>query len=976
MKKSIILSSIVFLFSLTVVFSSNSICGEFRAFGDQNYIRGTGIPVTEVDHFMIESLDIKYLLRVYNGGLVDSETAIVSSSVILINGTEVLGPDNFNQTINFLEVLLDGVLSLGENEISVELEGKPGGSLTVNITGVCIDEDNDGFDIEGGPCGPIDCNDNDPSINPGAPEICNGIDDDCNSEVDEIFDVGVSCSVGVGECLRESIKVCDSSGTSTVCDAVPGEPSPEVCDGLDNDCNGEIDNGVLNTFYEDLDQDTYGNPEVDIQACFAPTGYVEDNQDCDDTDPDKYPSNIEVCDGKDNDCDSEIDEGVKNTYYEDSDSDGYGNQGSSIQACTAPDGYVEDSTDCDDTRSDVNLGQSEVCDSVDNDCDGEIDEGVKNTYYEDADGDNFGNTDSIILACSAPTGYVEDNSDCEDSDASIYPGAIEECGDSIDQDCDGQDLVCPCTDSDNDNFFAEGGVCGPIDCNDNDPTINPGGKEICEDNIDQDCDGKDLPCILEDVDGDLWSVAQGDCDDTNSDIFPGATDFPGNGIDEDCDGQDAISPRLSDMDSDGYTAEDGDCHDQNPNTFPGATEIPCNGIDEDCDGTDFCNLTPTVEPESGYICGEVFDARTEVPLEGASIKMADAGQMQTDAQGKFSFPTPNEGVYLILIEKEGYTYAQRQIVVKTSHDFAVEPVYLVPIDPVTANITPENGGVLINSTNDVQLHFEPGAVTEAIEVSATRFYDSRELPGDLPSTSHFTTALELLPDGLTFDTPVRLLVENTYDIAPGTPVPAGYYRKDLGVWIPDGMGKITDDGQYMEYYITHFSPYDLNFGPRLPPNSKAPTKENTKDKSDNSNTPHPCGKAGKTGQSKVVYHDGELMEKYSLPIYQSLEKSNNLSLIYHSSSANPRSILSIEYNIDPIDMTLPEKVEFKVNIVGKSKGAIYNSTEGEINPKYLFNGINFRGEQLSTGSYPYIIQLTNWYPGLFLSSFYLQFLLF
>ncbi|MGA1871193.1 MAG: MopE-related protein [bacterium] len=619
--------------------------------------------------------------------------------------------------------------------------------------------------------------------------------------------------------------------------------------------------------------------------------------------------------------------------------------------------------DCNDSRSDINPDASEVCNQIDDNCDGEIDEGVKNTYYEDADSDTFGNPDSSILACTAPSGYVEDNSDCDDTKSDINTAALEICGDGIDQDCSGEDLECPCTDIDNDGFAIEGNKCGPIDCDDTNPAINPGAQEICEDNIDQDCNGNDQPCVLKDIDGDLFSEAQGDCNDNNPDIFPGATDIPDNGIDEDCNGEDAIAYHLTDMDSDGYTAFDGDCHDQNPAVYPGAEEIICNGIDEDCDGADLCDQAPEASDTSAYIDGEVFDASTKAPIAHARIKMADVGQSITNERGKFSFPTPDEGVYLLLIEKEGYTYAQRRIRVKSGHDFAVDSIYLVPLDPIVASITPEAGGYLVNSTQDVELHFEPDTVSETVGVSATRFHHSQELPGDLPPTSYFTCAVELLPDGLSLKKPVRLLVENTFDFAPGTPVPVGYYRKDLGQWVADGMGKITADGKYMEYYVRHFSPYDLNFPASPPENATPPRKENITDENGKVNEPKPCGKAGNSGQSKVVFRNGELMEEYKLPSYHALGQSYSLSLMYTSNSANPKSILSMNYDIDSDQMAIPEKIEFETSVGGRKRRGVYWGTEGMIGSKFLFNAINFQEKQLSTGVYPYSLKLTYWYTG-------------
>ncbi|WP_282135464.1 MopE-related protein [Seonamhaeicola maritimus] len=124
------------------------------------------------------------------------------------------------------------------------------------------------------------------------------------------------------------------------------------------------------SFYEDLDGDGFGNSEVATIHCTAPVGYVDNDEDCDDNDADNYPGNTEVCDGKDNNCDGEIDEGVTNTFYADNDGDGYGNNQQSVTACNVPDGYVEDNTDCDDTNPNVNPNANEVVgNGIDDDCD-------------------------------------------------------------------------------------------------------------------------------------------------------------------------------------------------------------------------------------------------------------------------------------------------------------------------------------------------------------------------------------------------------------------------------------------------------------------------------------------------------------------------------------------------------------------------------------------------------------------------------
>lgn len=304
-----------------------------------------------------------------------------------------------------------------------------------------------------------DCNDQNAAIFPGATEVCDGIDNNCDGLTDEGLTVNTFYPDADGDGFGDFNAPLDTCLPTAPVGFVtnnmdcldndagiyPG--AIEVCDGLDNNCNGLSDDGLPTTnYYQDNDGDGFGNANSSLPSCSPepPGGFVANDLDCNDNDAAINPNAIETCDDLDNNCDGSVDEDLDTyLYYADTDGDGQGTENASIATCqsTPPAGYVPNDFDCNDSNAAIFSGADEICDGVDNDCDLSIDEGLpSNFYYVDADGDTFGSSESPISTCSdsIPPGYVDNGLDCDDTNAAINPNGDEgEVLDSLDNDCNG-----------------------------------------------------------------------------------------------------------------------------------------------------------------------------------------------------------------------------------------------------------------------------------------------------------------------------------------------------------------------------------------------------------------------------------------------------------------------------------------------------------------------------------------------------------
>jgi len=498
-------------------------------------------------------------------------------------------------------------------------------------------------------------------------------------------DVG---TLGRGRIELYEVPDADSDGTADATDGCPN--------------NAALTAPV--TYYRDADGDGYGVSTTSQSLCqtSAPVGYVSNFSDCNDANAAIKPGAPELCADStvDNNCDGtatgvDANASDKVTFYRDADSDGYGTSGTTSLACTVPTGYVSNSTDCNDSNAAIKPGAAELCADVgvDNNCNGstsDVDANAadKSTFFRDADGDGYGTSGTTSLACTVPTGYVSNSTDCNDSNAAIKPGAPELCADStVDNNCDGtatgvdtnaSDKVTFYADADGDTYTLATGakfcsgttntgyratVSSPVDCDDTKATVYPSAPELCADaTVDNNCNGNatevdanasDKVTFYTDADGDTYTLATGakfcsgttntgyratvsspvDCDDTKAAVYPGALELCADAtVDNNCNGNATeVDANASDKVT-FYTDADGD-------TYTLATGAKfCSGTTNtgyratvsspvDCDDT-----KATVYPSAPELCADsTVDNNCNGNATEVDANASDKGSYYADA---------------------------------------------------------------------------------------------------------------------------------------------------------------------------------------------------------------------------------------------------------------------------------------------------------------------------------------------------------
>ncbi len=500
-----------------------------------------------------------------------------------------------------------------------------------------------------------DCDDSNALINPVANEVCNDIDDDCDGTADNTDNSWYADVDGdtFGD-FDTASDVCQPGYVSdaTDCDDDDSTINPgadELCDGIDQDCSGVPDNDPVDpdTFYLDGDSDGYGDSAATTEACSRPAGYAEVDGDCNDADQDIYPDAEELCDAKDNDCDGETDE-TPPTWYADADGDGHGDAGVTSQGCDPPsvNGWSAKSDDCNDSNDQIYPLAPERCNDLDDDCDITIDEDAidQPTWYNDGDSDGYGATSPTQVACDQPSGYVDNSDDCNDGEADVNPDTVWYA------DTDNDQFGDPSGATMTQCVQPTGFVRDATDCNDADGSQNPATVWY------PDTDGDDYgemggTTMVQCAQPAAHVMDNTDCNDGDPAINPESiwfTDGDGDGFGDENDAgtQQCAKPNSTDV------LNDTDCDDSDGLTFPGQAET-CDPVDRNCDllQDDDHDLDSYLRPGCGGVdCDDESDATTPTPGGGCTL-YNDCTELQT-AQAGLGFSV-DDGDYWFTLDSTG-----------------------------------------------------------------------------------------------------------------------------------------------------------------------------------------------------------------------------------------------------------------------------------------------------------------------------------
>ncbi|HNT77998.1 MAG TPA: right-handed parallel beta-helix repeat-containing protein, partial [Anaerolineae bacterium] len=389
---------------------------------------------------------------------------------------------------------------------------------------------------------------------------------------------------------------------------------------------------------------------------------------------------------------------------------------------------------------------------------------------------------------------------------------------------------------------------------------------------------------------------------------------------------------------------------------------------------DPASITPPETPEgAGWISGRVYDStrcdadlRGCAGLPGAQVTLSHAGRPAdkiagtalSGPDGFFAFPLPETDQYWLRAEKEGYTYAQREVEVVRERSAATNELYLTPLDTAMTVASYPLSETVTHASADgmMQVTIPPDALSpgQVVTVTATNFENVEFLPsGELPPGTAETYAFNLGGDSeATFAQPITVTMRNYWGFSPAAEIPLGYWNQNTLEWEHEGFGVVDATGTWVVVTLTHFSNYDINPshgggspGPGITGQGSPPTGS-------------PCG--AQQSACAIGLKSGALEETIALPSIPAMGEAVAPALIYNSRRANPVAVIDLELSYGNITgIELRDYIGVELYIEGeKTDYFVISTTVSEVGEvgryRYLWDGRDAQGNLLPPGNYDYV----------------------
>ncbi len=378
----------------------------------------------------------------------------------------------------------------------------------------------------------------------------------------------------------------------------------------------------------------------------------------------------------------------------------------------------------------------------------------------------------------------------------------------------------------------------------------------------------------------------------------------------------------------------------------------CEGGRLECSGPDSLACQALPAGTTVVIRGEVFDSVSENPLGEVVVTLKGAEgtvPVRSHYDGVYLMPVAGPGRYRLEIAREGWTKSIRIVDVPegTGGITTAPSVYLTPVDSEVTQIGP-NGGTHRNSTGTVEIVVPAGAVTETVPFRVTQYMAGRCLPGALPGRGLFTYSVVLEPN-LAFEKAVTLRIKNGQGFAPGASVPVGHFDFDRGEWIAEGVGTISEDGNWAEFQLTGAQTVACYLPAVEPAGDTRPSPNNTTEYRRGS-LDEMSGK--QRGGSEIGLGDGSLAEAVRLPSVSVLGIPQTLTLTYNSRAAYPTALFGARRQITEASPAM-QATSLEIDFAGAHRVAFFAPDKRERTYAVQLELRDVFGDWLPTGSHAY-----------------------